>query len=501
MIPTGRIRWRVRPSRRYRYVRWRWRLMCGLIDAVGAAIWQMFHWIRQGCAWLVGFSEASSGDLPVRRILILQLDHLGDAVLSQVMFPFLRRRWPGAEIHVLASPWNQEIFQMIPEVDQLFLWPRNRFQREGRQGLLGTLGWLAALLGWAWRLRAWKYDLAIDVRGELPHGLLMWLAGVRRRVGWASGGGGFLLTDWPAYRPCRPELHSRLALLDCLGLRPEPPGRPPWPKLTPPQWARENILLRLAEAQKTAGSGSNQAASDDAPKRPARLPMVVCHIGAGTEAKQWPLEHWADLADQLLAQGKMIILVGAQADQPKAQAILRRLQDPRQPKRNVLSGRQSVRVVPAGPGAAALWDWTGRLSVAELAALLEQAELFVGADSGPAHMAAAVGTPVVVLMSGTNRAIQWRPRGPAVRVLRRPTACRPCHRTRCPLPDHPCMSRITPPQVLEAIDRLSAGRHSGADSSTGFFPAPVPLRSRLGIVRALPAGVSTTSASAKEMDR
>jgi ADP-heptose:LPS heptosyltransferase len=94
------------------------------------------------------------------------------------------------------------------------------------------------------------------------------------------------------------------------------------------------------------------------------------------------------------------------------------------------------------------------LTIDELAALMERANLFVGADSGPAHLAAAVGTPAVVLFSGTNDSRQWRPAGRDVRVVQHPTVCAPCHRETCPVEGHPCMERLSPEEVAAAITQL-----------------------------------------------
>jgi hypothetical protein len=101
-------------------------------------------------------------------------------------------------------------------------------------------------------------------------------------------------------------------------------------------------------------------------------------------------------------------------------------------------------------------DWTGRLSIVELAALLEQADVLVGADSGPAHLAAAVGTPAVVLFSGTNSAGQWQPCGEQVTVIRHEVDCSPCHRGRCPRAGHPCMRLIRPQEVAAEVQRVLA---------------------------------------------
>jgi ADP-heptose:LPS heptosyltransferase len=75
----------------------------------------------------------------------------------------------------------------------------------------------------------------------------------------------------------------------------------------------------------------------------------------------------------------------------------------------------------------------------------------VGADSGPAHLAAAVGTPAVVLFSGTNHPQQWKPWGTHVAVLRHEVACSPCHCTTCPLANHPCLRQLMPQTVFDQI--------------------------------------------------
>ena len=105
-------------------------------------------------------------------------------------------------------------------------------------------------------------------------------------------------------------------------------------------------------------------------------------------------------------------------------------------------------------------DWTGNFEVLELAALLEAADLFVGADSGPAHLAAWARTRSVVLFSGTNQVKQWRPPSETLTVLQHPTECSPCHLKRCVFPDHPCMTALTPDRVLRALERIATEEFS-----------------------------------------
>ena len=120
----------------------------------------------------------------------------------------------------------------------------------------------------------------------------------------------------------------------------------------------------------------------------------------------------------------------------------------------LVGGAQDVaraRQITGGLAWPNLADWTGRLSIAELAAVTERAAVFVGADSGPAHLAAAVHAPVVVLFSGTNDARVWKPVGSEVTVLQQQVACGGCRCRQCPLVDHPCMQGLQPERVTQAI--------------------------------------------------
>jgi heptosyltransferase-2 len=397
---------RRRPLGRYRYVRLRWRVLFAVIDAVGSAVWGIARFLRRS---ITGYrAETDLGEFRPRRILLVQLDHLGDGLISTVLLPLLRRRWPEAEIEVLASPSNRAVFEAATAVDRVHVAAVNRFARRR----ILRWGWLVSLVGWGWHLRRRGVDLAIDARGEFPLALLCWLSGAHVRVGWSCGGGGFLLTHAPTYVHGRPEVASRLALLAELGIRPASESD-----------ARPRFRVSQTACKQLSGELDRLPAG----------PLVVVHVGAGMPAKQWPAEHWRTLVAELHRRhAACVVLVGDTAERPIAAAITAG-----QPK--------------------AIVDWTGRLTLDQLAALVERAELFLGADSGPAHLAAAVDTPVVALFSGTNQSEQWQPCGRRVVVVRQPVACAPCHRRCCPRPDHPCMTGLSPAAVLTAAERMLCG--------------------------------------------
>ncbi len=433
---------------RYRYTKWRWRISVALFDAVGSILirlWRLFRPVREWPA--------------PRKILVVQLDHMGDALLTSPIFPRLRRAYPDARIEVLASPSNQEVFLADPMVDCVHLADRNWFERKPGRRALGSAVWTLGRT-----LRSHGYDLGIDVRGDILTVLVLALAGIPRRLGWAMGGGGFLLTDVAAWVPGRHEVASRLALLARLDLG---EGEPARIRVNPTDRDQIRVARRLEDAWPSPGRSKRSNAPalkaarqfrlvvqpnservrkairlglggwDDADRLHAGRfgdsnPLLAVHLGAGAAAKRWPERHWRDLVGRFLEEGWRVIIVGGLEDAPIAS---RMGSHPR------------------------LRDWTGRLALTETAALLARADLFIGSDSGPAHLAASAATPSVILFSGTNRPGQWRPWSRRALILRNKVPCRPCHHKTCPLADHPCMAGLSPDRVHRAAMRWWSRLH------------------------------------------
>ncbi len=380
--PAARLRKRL--PRRYRYVRLRWRAFFAVVDILGGLLFGLFRFLAGPRVQVV--------PIP-RRILVVQLDHLGDAILTTPLLEGLAACYPQATIEVLAGSANAGWFAMLPSVKRIHVLEANRFSREGRRG------WVRAVFSCGLKMRARRFDLAIDVRGDFPVVVLMWLSGARRRVGWDSGGGGFLLTDSSEYVPNRHEIDSRRALLGCIV-----------PGIEPAKPAFVSVRRRFAASPI---------------KTP--YPTVLAHISAGTEAKRWPAPYWRELVTMLDGNGVKVVLVGG------TDALIIRDH------------------VCAGTVWTLVEDRVGRTDLSELARLAASADAVVGADSAIVHLAAALGVPAVALFSGTNRSRQWRPRGKKITVLRHRTPCMPCHLEHCPMPEHACMKGIFPKAVFEAV--------------------------------------------------
>jgi len=308
-------------------------------------------------------------------------------------------------------------------------------------------------------LRGLGYELGIDVRGDVLSVLVLALAGVPRRAGWAMGGGAFLLTDVAAWIPGRHEVRSRLALLDRLGFAPDESARvdvpvrdqdriaiarrlsEAWPRRTP---RRSEVYAGFARrAHKADGrearspSPTIESIIDEADWLHADRfsplpPLLAVHLGAGTAAKRWPCRSWKVLIERFLEGGWRVVVVGGIEDLPLS---------------NVLEPHDRLR------------DWTGTMTVAQTTAFLERADLFIGADSGPAHLAASAGTLSVILFSGTNQPRQWRPWSRHSLIIRHRVPCQPCHQKVCPLADHPCMSGLNPERVYRGAMRWWSRTH------------------------------------------
>lgn len=346
--------------------------------------------------------SVSSGDWrgapaksPARSVLVIQSAFLGDSMLTVPLLRRLRDLLPGARLSVLTLPGTAEIFKG-PWVDEVLLDDK----RGADRGLGGP--WRVAS-----RLKAKGFDLAVIPHRSLRSALVAKLAGIPRRVGFTTSAGRFLLTDTVPFTWLMHDLERNLALLLPLGGAAAPePSESRYLDASPLPAALESLLI-------AGGAG-----------RGVRLAGV--HPGAAWATKRWPAERYAALCDALRAEGVTPVLVGGPGDAALAAGIA--------------AGGRAV-------------DLTGHTDLSGLKALMGRFSLFVTNDSGPMHLAAAAGVPVVAVFGATTRELGFFPYGPGHRVLEAELACRPCglHGGReCPEGHFLCMKLVTVPQVLEA---------------------------------------------------
>jgi ADP-heptose:LPS heptosyltransferase len=167
---------------------------------------------------------------------------------------------------------------------------------------------------------------------------------------------------------------------------------------------------------------------------PPGIGHVVVHPGASVPARAWAPDRHAELVDRLAASRRRVIVTGA----PGESDVTRRV-----------AGRHAL-------------DLGGRTSLAELADVIAGADCAVVGNTGPAHLAAAVGTPVVSLYAPTVPAVRWRPWRVRHELLHVDVPCAGCRARRCPVPGHPCLDELEVADVLAAVDRVCRGREAVA---------------------------------------
>jgi heptosyltransferase-2 len=327
------------------------------------------------------------------------LDRLGDVVLSTPVLQRLRERFPQAFIAMMVRPPCRDVVDGHPAVNDVIVYDKEGAHR-------------SPLATWrfARQLRGYGFDTALVLHPSNRSHWIPWLAGIPTRIGFARKQPWLLTHPMPHTKQegAKHEAVYTLELLACFGI---PPGEPvPFVPLQPSAVDRVNVLL--------ADSGVRP---DD--------PLVVIHPSASCVSKRWMPERFAAVADRLIAgHGVTVCLVAGDA-----------------------SDAAAVRAAMRHP----VIDLSGRLSVAELAAVLHRGRVLISNDSGPVHLAAALGVPVVDIF-GRNQAglspLRWGPLGAGHTILHKEVGCDTCLAHRCQI-EFLCLTRLEADEVCQAAVR------------------------------------------------
>jgi lipopolysaccharide heptosyltransferase II len=345
---------------------------------------------------------------PPERILLLRLERIGDLLMTHEAIARARQLWPSAEIDLAVGGWNAPLARRIPEVSRVDVIDVPWLAREGT-----GLSW-PALISHArgWRTR--RYDLAINFEPDIRSNFLMWHSGAPRRVGYWTGGGGAFLTDALAYDPSVHVATNAQRLLTHVDVRAG--------------------ALSSAPPRLTIDAASEAAAAHALAHVPAAHRLVGLHVSGGRESKQWHLSRFAAVGRQLAQEPNVtLVLTGGAGDRPLVDEVKSQL------------------------GTAPVVDTTATLDLPATAALLSRLTMFITGDTGPMHLAASVGTPVVALF-GPSDPRRYGPLATHQQVLRVQLPCSPCGQVRMPpercrghVPD--CMDGITVAAVVDAAQR------------------------------------------------
>jgi ADP-heptose:LPS heptosyltransferase len=336
-------------------------------------------------------------------VLVARQDSAGDVLLAG---PAVRAVAAGAgRVTLLCGPRGREAAALLPGVDQVLVrhaaWidasPEQVTRAVGEE-LVDTLAGLAV-------------DQALVLtsfhQSPLPLALLLRMAGVHTIAAISVDYPGSLLDVRHVVDEDLHEVERALSLAATLGYR-------------LPDGDDGRLAVRRARG---------------AAEAPAR-PYVVIHPGAAAPARAWAPDRHAALVDALVAGGRRVVVTGGEDDR----ALTAKVAGPAGPDRGVT-------------------DLGGRLDLAGLAEVLAGADALVAGNTGPAHLGAAVGTPVVSLFSPVVPAVRWRPwKVPQVLLGDQQAACAGTRARTCPVPGHPCLDGIPIVAVVAAVERLAPAR-------------------------------------------
>lgn len=342
------------------------------------------------------------------RILLLRLERIGDLLMAREAIADVQRAWPDASIDLAVGSWNLPLARLLPGINAIHVADVPWLARDGAGDR-----WPALVA----KARAWgrqRHDLVINFEPDVRSNALAWLARGRRRAGYWTGGGGAFLTDSLAYDPARHVSDNARALVSSVSGQPALDTLPA--PLSPSTDARARAKSRLEQASR---------------------PLIGVHVAGGRPSKQWHLTRFADTAREVSRRhGGTIVLTGTPQDRVMTDAVIA-----------ALGGVPHV-------------DLAGSLPLDELAGVLAELDVLITGDTGPMHLAASVGTPVVALF-GPSEPGRYGPRGSPHRIIRVDLPCSPCGQVRLPpercrgkVPD--CMDGIQVRAVAEAVSELLA---------------------------------------------
>lgn len=350
-----------------------------------------------------------------RNILCIRLDTLGDVLMTSPAIRALRESLAGCRTTLLTSPAGAAAGRLIPEVDQVRVyespWMKATTPRLCASPEFNEINWL----------RSQGFDAAVIFtvysQNPLPAAMLSFLAGIPLRLAHCRENPYQLLTDWaPELEPHqlqRHEVRRQLDLVETIGCR------------------TSDLRLSLAVSKEARGRAHKLLRRRGIHPE---LPFVVVHPGASAPSRRYPPAAFANVVKELTVEHNLQVVITGQAHE-----------------RELVNEVRRESSVPCA-------SLAGELDLQELAAVLEAAAVLLSNNTGPVHVAAAVGTPVVDLYALTNP--QHTPWQVSSRVLSHDVPCKYCYKSVCPEEHGHCLSLIAPKTVTHAVLELLAETRS-----------------------------------------
>ncbi|MCM8800956.1 MAG: lipopolysaccharide heptosyltransferase II [Candidatus Omnitrophica bacterium] len=332
-----------------------------------------------------------------KRILVARTDRVGDVLLSTPVIKNLRDSYPSSYIAMVVSNYCKEILEGNPYLDEVLIYDKEKRHR----GLIGSLKFV-------FHLRKKRFDLAIILHPTNRMHLVTFLARIPKRIGY-NRKLGFLLTDKIPHTKQegrKHELEYNLDLLRYLGIPAQDKTL-----FMPIRKEAEDWIEELFKKERINPTDK----------------LLAIHPGASCPSKLWPAERFAELADRLADKyGFKLIFIAGRKDINITEGVIKYLKNP-------------------------VINLAGKTSLSQLASILRRCQLFISNDSGPVHIATAVGTPVISIFGRNQKGLsplRWRPLGRFDRFIHKDVGCSQCLAHNCKK-GFLCLKAITVEEVLE----------------------------------------------------
>ncbi|MBM7622949.1 lipopolysaccharide heptosyltransferase II [Sporohalobacter salinus] len=328
-----------------------------------------------------------------KRIVVIDLLYMGDLLFATSFFRNLRKKYPKAKIDLIVNANFYDIIANNPHFDEVYAYDKNWTIPES--------------ISFAWELRQNDYDLGLNIHGNWRTAILLKIINPDYSVGYGTKGRGIWLD-----RVLTPSQNKHMVEVYLDFLR----------ELDFNKIDEQGLELEVdSKAQEDmedflASQGIKEGDS-----------LVGLNTGGSWPTKQWTQEGFAQLADKLQQDyDSRVIFFGGPGDVKRVEKITAQM--------------ETEPIIAAG-----------KTSLKELVALANCCDLFISGDTGPVHVAAAVGTQTIAIFGPSNE-VKYRPYGTQHKVVKTDLACRSCGEHHCPKEHHNCMRKITVEEILDRVE-------------------------------------------------
>ncbi len=346
-----------------------------------------------------------------QKILVLRLSAVGDVIRTLPAVKALKEDIPSSSITWIVEEPSQAFLRSQPEVDEVILFPRRRWTK-GIKSLRGMWGAIGEMRRFVEDLRMQKFDVVLDFHGILKSGLLSFLSGSHKRIGYdrmSTKEGNFLFSNVKVKLPKKKisRFERNLALLKGMEIEAK----------------KLKYSLHIPPADREYVASFFKASSGS-----FRRPLIAIHPGTSPKAlfKRWMPDRYAQLADRLVRElNASILFTWGDGELEGVEGIQKEMKEPS------LLGPETI-------------------SLTQLGEVYKNCDLYIGGDTGPMHIASLMGVPAVVIYGPTDP-IENEPMGNHIKV-RKEVGCNPCHEYSCR--ELLCIQAISADEVFKAAQNI-----------------------------------------------